>query len=349
MKTCRLVSVLCAAVWLSQSTRVQAVIIVQNLPIRHQQVVFSAYAADSGLESFVGLLGPGMKTVLAAPGVLALNPGSDPVTGTVDWRNFVTGCNRQAFRVNGTVVEPGRNLPIQVKNVALRKSSPALFQCSGVFPGGKYAQQGPDGIRLWWPLMYETPGTVFVLTITWATREPMNFPPAFPGDSGETPRNYSYVHQDVWTWTLDADADSLEDLLNLFHTLPLGTNEAPLISDEVLFYGLPAESFQDLSGDGRWTVGEPFVDTNHNGVWDAESPGLLDYIQQLRDYIAEGRFADARDTLAEFEMRVNDACVGESPASSSPTGSGTGIAETAENPACCKILADAELLLETKL
>ena len=331
------------------SARLDARIIVQNLPIRHQQVVFSAYEADAGMQTFQGLRGLGGKTVLAAPGVLALDPGDDPVTGAVDWRNFVTGFNRRAVRPNGTVIEPDSGLPILVKNVLLRKTSPKLFQCGDVFRERKVAQQGPDGVRLWWPLMYEPPGTTFTVTITWATREPLNFPSAFPGDSGETPGSYSYVHQDVWVWTLDADEYSMEDLLYLFHTLPLGLDEVPLISDEVLLNGAPAEPFVDLTGDGEWNFGEPYTDKNRNGVWDEGSPGLLDNLHKIQALVAEGRFDEALDALAEFEMWVNDACIGESPVVPSPTGPGTGIAETTENPACCKILADAEYIILNKL
>jgi len=346
MRACLLI--LFGGAVLGYGARVDARIVVQNLPIRHQEVVFSAYAADSGIQAFQGLLGFGEKTVRAVPGVLSLEQGTDPVTHAVDWRNFITGFNQRALRPNGTIVQPGRTLPILVKNVVLRKTSPKLFQCGDVFLERKIAQQGLDGIRLWWPLMYESSGTTFTVTITWATREPLSFPPISPSDPGESPGSYSYVHQDIWMWTLDADLYSLEDLLHLFHALPLGLDEVPLISDETLFNGMPAEPFEDLTGDGEWNFGEPYIDTNRNGVWDAGSQGLLDDLHRIQELIAEGLLGDAREALAEFEMRVNDACIGESPIVPCPSGPGTGIAETAENPACCKILADAERIIMTK-
>ena len=43
-------------------------------------------------------------------------------------------------------------------------------------------------------------------------------------------------------------------------------------------------------------------------------------------------------------MAVSDACITTSPDFPVPTGVTTGIAETDENPACCKLLVDAEFV-----
>ncbi len=50
--------------------------------------------------------------------------------------------------------------------------------------------------------------------------------------------------------------------------------------------------------------------------------------------------------LEDFEMEVSDACIATSPRYPEPTGSITGIAETDENPACCKLLVDTEYVAD---
>ena len=324
-----------------------AKIVVQNLPIEHRIEKYQAHPGDGGELCYMGYLGEVNPTITSVPGILCLEPGSDPITFRVDWRNFVAAANEMGYRSNGTYIDP----PISyvIKNVVLRKVTPEIFQCADVFPARTITQQGTDNIRLWWPLMYEVPCTTFTLTITWGTKEPLNFPLSPPTEPGEPANVYSYVHQDVWIWHIDADINSLSDLVELFHELPFGTDQVPLISDEVLYYGVPEEPFQDLNDNGIWDLGEPYIDVNLNGVWDAEIPGLMNKLLDAEEARVNGDLVLARDILADFEMEVNDACINESPVFPNPTGPGTGIAETDENPACCKILADVEYILSEKL
>lgn len=115
-----------------------------------------------------------------------------------------------------------------------------------------------------------------------------------------------YVHQDVWKWMVDTDIPHMKLFLDLLRATPFGLDEVPLISDEVLYPALHAN---------------------------------LDAVQTAMD---------AKDTvlagllLGQFEMQVMDACLAASPARPVPTGPGTGIANSVENPACCKLLVDAE-------
>jgi hypothetical protein len=44
---------------------------------------------------------------------------------------------------------------------------------------------------------------------------------------------------------------------------------------------------------------------------------------------------------------VMDGCIDDSPSFPNPTGPGTGIANSDENPACCKLLVDVEYILQT--
>lgn len=261
---------------------------VASIPITHEtQFVFQAYDGDSeGTDlEFAGYLGTEEDVIDAVPGVLSITPGEN-------WSNFV-GAAQEVPAV-----------PFTIKNVVLCKEHPSIIQCADVFPAGIICQQGTPNIRLWWPLMYEVPGTCWTLTILYGTSAP------FDDDGPNGPNPPGYVHTEVWKWCVDANLDSMEDLLDLFHELPFGTDEVPLISDEVLFPVLQ-EKIEAISD-----------------AVDATPP----------DNVTAGLI------LGDFEMEVMDACIPTSPLTPAPTGPGTGIAQTEENPACCKLLADAEFV-----
>jgi hypothetical protein len=151
--------------------------------------------------------------------------------------------------------------------------------------------------------MYEVPGTTWTLNILYGTSIP--YDPDGPG-----PDPGGWVHTEQWTWHVDATIASVKNLLALFHELPFGRDEVPLISDETLYPVLQA----------KLDALETAVSSDHP------------------DTVAAGSI------LSDFEMEVADACIGTSPARPNPTGSGTGIAQTAENPACCKLMADSEYI-----
>jgi hypothetical protein len=285
-----LLAVLCAA-----STATQAVMATTKSITHDPFLVYQAYPtlgpvelADapvgdpSALFSSLrcrGLNGWGEDVITAVPGILAIDPGTN-------WSNFVSAATA--------------GVAYTVKNVVLRKVAPQVIQCSETFsPGVKAVQQGTPNIRLWWPLMYEIPGTTWTLSITYGT--PSWADPANPGHP-------SVVHTDVWTWRAEADIYSVQDLLAVFHELPFGLDEVPIISDENLYVALRIK-LSDIA---------------------------FQLIQTTPD------LATAGDILVEFEMEVADACITESPATPRPTGGDTGIANDLDNPACCKLLVDAE-------
>ena len=104
------------------------------------------------------------------------------------------------------------------------------------------------------------------------------------------------------------DLPHLQNVLQLFHELPFGKDEVPLISDEDLYVDLQNKL----------------------------STAIAEY--------AACDTADAATTLSDFEMEVMDACITTSPLFPNPTGPCTGIANTDENPACCKLLVDIEYI-----
>jgi hypothetical protein len=260
---------------------------VSSVPITHDEaLVYQAYPGNSeGTDlEFLGYLGTGLDVITAVPGVLSIVPGEN-------WENFVGAAQE----------DPA--IAYTIKNVVLCKQTPSIIQCADVFPAKKICQQGTPNIRLWWPLMYELPGTTWTLTILYGTGAPYD-------DDGTGPNPAGYVHTEVWTWQVDATLESLQNLMDLFHELPFGLDEVPLISDEELFPVLQEKiDAIELALEGS--------------VPDTVNAGLI---------------------LGDFEMEVMDACIPISPMTPAPTGVGTGIANTLENPACCKLMADAEFI-----
>jgi hypothetical protein len=281
-------------------------------PILHTPIglVYQAYPGNStGLDlSFTGYVvpGTGADVITAVPGVLSIDPG-------ISWANFVGAANAGSlggfwnhFYTNGT--------NYQIKNVVLQKVTPSFIQCSEVYAPKTITQQGSTKIRTWWPLMYEAPGTVWTLTVLYGTpqyRDALGFHDY--DDDGIGPNPTSSVHQDVWQWQVDVTFGSLSSLLALFHEIPFGLDEVPLISDEALYVALQGKIAGVVA-----LLSQPSADNN----------------------------AAASLLLGDFELEVQDACISASPALPFPggAGTGTGIAMTDENPACCKLLVDVEYL-----
>jgi len=265
---------------------------VQSTMITHLEQVYQAcVATSSDCLSWGGYAGSTDSPITAAPGILSIQPGDY-------WRNFIGAY----WATTPNPLPPGTI--IQIKNTTLVKQCPTFVQCSEIFPSRTVTQQGTPNIRLWWPLMYETPSCTFTLTILYGTSKLWD-------DDGPGPNPPAWVHVEQWVWHVDTDLNHLLLLLELFHELPYGLDEVPLISDETLFFALQVK--------------------------------ILTAISQY----AAGNTAGAAATLADFELEVMDACISTSPPFPNPTGPGTGIANSDENPACCKLLVDVEYILQT--
>ena len=136
-------------------------------------------------------------------------------------------------------------------------------------------------------------------------------PTLYDDDGPLGPNPAAWVHVEEWVWHVDANFQSLSLLLELFHEIPFALDEVPLISDEPLYDELQMKI----------------------------AAASLAYDM--------GDLVTAALILADFELEVMDACIEVSPAYPNPTGPGTGIANTTENPACCKLLIDVEYILQT--
>ena len=128
-------------------------------------------------------------------------------------------------------------------------------------------------------------------------------------DDGDLGHNsLSYMHTEIWAYYLEADTNSMLSLVELFHTMPFGTTGVPLISDELLY------------------------------------TQLRQYILAAQAAFSMGDIATAACYLADFELEVMDSVIAAAPAFPNSDGPGTGIANTPENPAACKILMDVEYI-----
>ena len=284
---------------------------IQNIPLLCDPIViYQAYAGDStGLDIFQeGLLGTGADVITAQPGILSIVPDMN-LDGTIDWRAFTRA-----------EIED----EIHIKGVVITKTEPEdFFDCPDI-PG----LRGPrtiiltqGDVRLWWPLVYEAPGTTFQLKITWYTAVRKQYP-------GEP--EPAYAHQDIFQWIVQVDFEHLLDLLALLHIFPFGTDEVPLISDELL---VSLQSVLEAPGPPR--------------VWSALLTGeLTQLVEEAETAFDTHQYTTARARMEEFQTVVADACIGESPPFPLPTGPSTGIAETLENPACCKLVLDAQWILD---
>lgn len=246
--------------------------------------VFQAYPASSPQVCDTGYVTEaGEPSITAMPGILCISPGTL-------WSNYIPAAQA--------------GVPYTIKNTTFTKTTQGFTQCSQAFPAHVVTQHGTPNIRLWWPLMYETPGTTFTLSILYGT-------PTLWDDDGPGPHKPAWVHLAQWSWTVEADFESLGDLIEVFGEMPFGLDEVPLISDEDLYDALQTKV---ANADAAYQAGD---------------------------------LALAAAILAEFELEVMDACIDESPPFPNPGGPGTGIANSDENPACCKLLVDIEYILQT--
>lgn len=249
---------------------------VVNKPIPHSPfLVYQAYCGG-----ICGTTSNGGSVIKAVPGVLAIDPGgTQPLNG---WPNFVSASG-------------DAGLDWTVTNVSLRKTVPT-YTCTIPIGGAAVLQQGSDNIRLWWPLMYELPGTKWTLTVTYKT--------AVWDDDGAGPNLAATTHQDVWEWEVRATLSSMANLVDLFHQLPAGNCAVALI----------------------------------NGT---------DLYKQIQTTIATLKTMDPIDpetaeVFNSFLLLIEDSCLTVDCGSCSTD---LGIRNTVENPACCKLLADAEYVL----
>lgn len=235
--------------------------------------VCSASAGDSAGNATVyrGYLGSATGPVVF-PSVLGIAPGDN-------WGNFIAAARA--------------SVPYTLGEVTLTKTTPAAGSCTGAAAATTVTQSG-DGIRLWWPLMYEAPGTTFTLAVSYETAAPQRFADEHMA---------SIQHQETWRWTVRDDLQSLDSISKLFNEMSFGTSGVPLISDETLY------------------------------------DSLSDTLGLARTSLAAGDVPAVQSAVDSFGLAVLDACTSTAPQYPNPSGSGTGVLNTEDSPAGCRLLA----------
>jgi hypothetical protein len=264
---------------------------VATKPIQHEPTpVYQAYcggtcdrAGNVVTQGFPANVS-GRDVIGAVPGVLVIDPGgTQPLKG---WPNFVSA----------SLPTGPADRSWTVTDVLLRKTVPT-YNCSVAIGGKPVLLHGSANLRYWWPLMYELPGTEWTLIVTYKT--------IVWDDDGPGPNPAGTTHQDVWTWRVDATLASMESVVELFHELPVGTCDVPLINGESIY------------------------------------TQLIDNLERLRCY-RDPSDPEMTEDFYNFILMLEDYCLTVDCGS---CGLGIGIRNTVENPACCKLLADADYVL----
>jgi len=118
----------------------------------------------------------------------------------------------------------------------------------------------------------------------------------------------SVHHQDKWRWTVATDIEHMKNLIDLLHEVPAGNAQKPVLSNDALAKRLKAQ---------------------------------LDEVDAL---VKAGQKGEAGMKLDTFILDLEDYCITDP---CMPIQYGFGIMNTLENPACCKLLLDAEYIGNT--
>ena len=262
----------------------------------------------------------------AAPGVLCLARSG-------------LALNVNCFVVASTSVTPAQFGPCFVQSYRLIKQVPGSFKCPDVYglphfvkdSNGnlvlapyQYFQYG-TGVRTWWSLNFTQPGTKFILEVISVCRSE---------DSSNGVVGSANIHKDTWIWRVVANADTLNNLIEVMHGGAVSTLEVPCIIGEDMYDALKAAQSRlagAITGGDMTAIG--------NAIFDFEALVVSNCL-----------FVDVLDPLQAFPGAAQFGAVNIQPpgnlAPSVAIGSSgsaiAGIIDTIENPCCCKLLVDLE-------
>jgi len=304
---------------------------VKTLPIKNcLWNVYQAYDLDpgAGALAFKGYAGLGDATITAVPGILSIVPGVNPNFANPAFPKFWSN-----YAWVDAVTEGW-----YVKSAQLTKYRPVVGQCQYLFgPAAAFTQTENYGagdklgskIRLWWPLMFEAPGTIWQLIVNTGTFNIVTNPTN--GDSGT-------IHTDYWTWMVDVTWDSIIDAMTLFHEVAFGQCEYPLIQDEKLW------NHDLVSYDSSYNPPKIIDELRYDKT-------LVCQVEAIKALTEAGDLDGARLLVVDLENNLNAACnmsatcvPGAPPTNTTATLrlGVLGIANTACFPACCKLIIDVE-------
>jgi len=233
----------------------------------------------------------------------------------------VTGCQKQEYDWTNSSFMWRTTDAYFVQMVTLEKiHGMRKGACNLIWANDYIRQQGkslwstpPSAINLCWPLLYETDGTKFVLSVVYQTN------PAKPDPSGRSAR----VHKERYVWTVDWKAKDFSEFrarLNCFAANPAGTCE--------LFVLPPAEVTKILGLlDGRGCT--------EFGTWDPGITLLMNSADPLD-------LQKAADKAVQLEALIDtDSCIDPCAAFGGlPIPTATGILNTNQVPIGSVLLTD---------
>jgi hypothetical protein len=163
------------------------------------------------------------------PNVLCLNPGFilavDPITG-----NAIIDPNTGKQRLDATFENymSAASIPgvlVTYQSALLEKKHPVRkAACNFQWPLDPLVQIGKDNINLCWPLLLETNGTTFALTVNYSTNKPVSL----------NGMRASRIHTEIWVWNVKSNTwADLENRINYFSIHPAGVCELFAINSVV--------------------------------------------------------------------------------------------------------------------
>ena len=167
---------------------------------------------------------PGAEALKDSAGNIVVDPDTNKAVQATTWKNYM------AWGSSLTTIATYQWATL-VKVHPARKSACDVEWCPDPLQ-----QNGPEGINLHWPLIYEVNGTTWTLTVAYWTNKPVR---TNPSDSSMAPSRY---HQEVWSWkVVRRDWVDLTDAVTLFRKTAEGKCELAMITsqsiaDKIDFY-----------------------------------------------------------------------------------------------------------------
>jgi hypothetical protein len=251
----------------------------------------------------------------AVPGILCLAKNVN--IGRINANAFATCDVGESFRavqaVNMSKIVPGSfkcdafGMPVVDPNTGATSPAQTMFMDS-------------NHLRTWWTLRYTQPGTKFILDVVVVCNR-------IGGGVS--------LHIDRWVWIVVADVRTFPFLVDLLHQDAVGTLEIPCIlaEDVVSTIRTIFANFSAAVGRGdRNGIFQNLVDLE---AYIALNCVLLDVV--VPESLFPGPLVDGQPT---YQPPGNQALIDTIFGSGRPFG----ILDTAENPCCCKLLADLEFI-----
>jgi hypothetical protein len=238
----------------------------------------------------------------------------------------VTGCQKMDYDWTNSPFMWRTTDAYFVQSVTLEKiHSMRKGACALIWSNDYIRQQGkslwstpPSAINLCWPLLYETDGTKFVLSIIYQTN------PAKPDPSGRSAR----VHHERYVWTVDwhaADFSEFRARLAYFANMPAGQCE---------LFAIPALELRQII----W-----LLDSKGCREVNTYDAGITELLKTLpTDPLYQQNLQKAADKAVQLEALIDiDSCVDPCTAAGGlPIPTATGIVNSNQVPIGSVLLTD---------